>query len=179
MSAEVVGPQEPSNERQWLPAYAQRRPDFERGNVLALKHAGYSDRAVTPVAQRVANLLVSIAPALVAYPLQVDLFSRTYAKVLILESALDEVGVLDEHGKPRETLLKHAASWTNKAQQQLREMGLTRKAAAELQLDVAVAAHAAVGAARQAEQASSAVRAFLQGRGLLPDADADHSGGDV
>jgi hypothetical protein len=151
----------------WVPAYAVRRPDFERGHLLSLKHGVTSERAITPVAQRVAQLLVSLAPALAAYPLQVDLFSRTYAPLLLIDAYLDEVGMLDEHGKPRETQLKWRSSLVRQAVTQLREMGLTRKAAAELQLDVAAAAQAAVGAARQAEQASPAVQAFLRGQGVV------------
>lgn len=163
----------------WVPAYAVRRPDFKPGQVLSLRHGARSDRAITPVAQRVAQLLASIAPALAAYPMQIDLCSRTYAPLLLIDAYLDEVGVLDESGVPRERLLKQRSALVREVRAQLREMGLTRKAAAELQLDVAAAAQAAVGAARQAETASSAVQAFLRGAGVLGEPDAaDEDDGD-
>lgn len=164
VSAELIEPS-PDGEG-WVPAYAQRRPDFERGNVLSRKHGATSKRAITPVAQRLAELVVSIAPAMAAFPLEVDLFARTYAVVLLLDVHLDEVGVLDDDGAPRESLLKWRASFARQSMTQLREMGLTRKAAAELQLDVAAAAQAAVGAATRVEGASPGVQAFLQHHGL-------------
>ena len=153
----------------WVPAYAQHRPDFERGNVLSLRHGVFSDRAITPVAQRIARLVMTIAPAMAGYPLQVDLYARTYAPLLLIDAQLDAVGVLDDDGAPRESLLKWRSSLVRQAMTQLREMGLSRKAAAELQLDVASAAQAALGAASRAEEASPEMQAFLRVRGMLPD----------
>jgi hypothetical protein len=159
-----------AGETPWLPAFEGQRPPFPKGHVLTLRHGAHSQRAVTPVAEMVAQLVVQVAPALSvpAYRFSVDLFSRAYAKVLLLEAELDRVGVTDDNGGPREELLKQSQAASRLAMQLLREMGLTRKVAAELQLDLAVAAQAAVGAARQAAVATPEVRQWLVDAGHLP-----------
>lgn len=157
----------------WVPAFPGQRAPFTPGNVLSLSYGAFSDRAVTPVAQRVADLVVDLAPALAPFPLQVDVFARTYATVLLLEAQLDRQGVTDAEGRPPEGLHKWRSHYLRQSSQQLREMGLTRKAAAELQFDVAAAAQAAMSAARGVSEASPEMQAFMRERGWLPgDADA-------
>jgi hypothetical protein len=170
VSAEVVVPED---DGRWTPAFATQREPFKPGHVLSLRHGVFSERAITPVAQRVAELVLSIAPAMAAYPLEVDLYSRTYGVVLLIDAELDRIGVLDERGGPRESLLKWRSSFARQAMSQLREMGLTRKAAAELQLDVAAAAQATVTAAQRAAAAPAEVKAFLAGRGVPAADDQD------
>ena len=151
---------------------------------MALETGRTSQQAITPVAEELARLAVEVAPALRAYSISLDLWAQEMAIVLLCRRGLDRQGVLDHNGMPRESLLKHINSHTRNALQLLREMGMTRKVAAELQLDLAQAAQAALGAARHASeghQVPAPVREFLEAGGFAQPQPTpqvvDHEGG--
>jgi len=133
---------------------------------LSLVHGAFSQQAITPVAEVLAERVLLSAPVLRAYPFLVDLWAQETAIVLLLRRALDKQGVVDHNGVPRDSLHKWISSHTRTAMQLLREAGLTRKVAAELQLDIAQAAQAAMGAAHQASKVPGPVREFLEQQGF-------------
>ena len=147
-------------------ATVRERTQFQQGNTFSLVHGAYSQAAITPVAELVAAVAVERAPVLQGHAFLVDLFSQEYAVVLLLRKALDTQGVVDHAGAPRGELLKNVLSHSRLALQLLREAGLTRKVAAELQLEIAQTAQAVMSAERIAATMPAPVEGWLQANGL-------------
>lgn len=115
------------------PARGYSWPSFTAGNQAAEKHGAYSDRAVTPIADRLAAELLdqvtwvrrdAFAPAVAAW-------SRAEAMVQQVVAWLDERGLLDEDGEPRSAtnlLLRLEATAANRRS----ELGLTPQSFARL-----------------------------------------------
>jgi hypothetical protein len=139
---------------------------FQPGNTYSLRFGYASQRAITPLADLIAGLAMQEAPVLRAFPFLVDLFAQEFAIVLLLRKTLDTVGVTDHNHEPRESHLRRLATHTNAVMKLLREMGLTRKVAAELQLDIAQAAQAAMATAKSAAKVPEPMQAFIAARGF-------------
>jgi len=68
------------------PGHPERHPDFEPGNLQALKHGAYSDRAIAARAELVRPRLYEVCPWLheTQDVIAVDRFLRAEARALIL-----------------------------------------------------------------------------------------------
>ncbi|MCU1624244.1 MAG: hypothetical protein JWL79_3089 [Frankiales bacterium] len=144
---------------------------FQPGHTYSLRFGYASQRAITPLADLIAGLAMQEAPVLRAFPFLVDLFAQEFAIVLLLRKTLDTIGVTDHNHEPRESHLRRLASHTTQVMKMLREMGLTRKVAAELQLDIAQAAQAAMATAKSAANVPEPMQAFIAERGFGVEAD--------
>lgn len=88
------------------PARGYTWPPFEEGNTAAMTHGATSERHIRPLARnhrrrvlRQIGLRASeIDPVGRAY---LEHYCRLTAKVVLIDTFLDEVGVIDEHGNPR------------------------------------------------------------------------------
>jgi hypothetical protein len=78
-------------------------PPFVEGNSAAEKHGAFSDRRVDPLAAIAAADLVDAAPWLAApgFGPAVEAWSRTEARVALIDAYLARHGPLDDEGKPR------------------------------------------------------------------------------
>lgn len=79
------------------------RPPFEPGNEAAVTHGAYSDKRVAPLATLARAEIVEAAPWLEAeaFGPALDAWSRAEARVALVDSWLQEHGLLDPEGKPR------------------------------------------------------------------------------
>lgn len=152
---------------------------FQPGHTLSLRTGVHSQTAITPLAEKLLEYAVATVPAVTAFPIALDLWAQEMAIVVLHRRALDLRGVLDHNHEPRETLLRGLRAHTKLAMAFTREMGLTRKVAAELQLDAALAAQAAMGAAQRASSVPEPVRKWLGERGYpSPEEPGDGAAGD-
>ena len=100
-----------------------------------MRHGGWSERRIQPLAARLAEQLASAAPWTTrpAYAATVAAWSRAEARCQLIGGWLDEVGHLAEDGRPRP-----ATNWLDKLEaraSRLRaELGLTPMALARLLL---------------------------------------------
>ena len=76
---------------------------FKPGNAAALKHGGRSPRTFGPVADKLAEELLTVAPwcAGPAHRLTVAAWARNEAQAHLVAAWLDQVGILDDDGVPR------------------------------------------------------------------------------
>lgn len=85
------------------PARRYSREPFKPGNLAAVRHGARSPRLVEPLAAEAIELLTSSAPWLASSTFEASLaaWGRTEAKIALVSTYLDEVGVLDDDGQPR------------------------------------------------------------------------------
>jgi hypothetical protein len=81
----------------------ERHDDFRSGNVEALTHGATSPRLVAPIAERLADELVAVAPwcAVPAFRDAVESWAWARAQSHLLRAYIDENGPLDDEGRPR------------------------------------------------------------------------------
>ncbi|EYT65059.1 hypothetical protein H483_0102265 [Dietzia sp. UCD-THP] len=75
-----------------------QRPPFEKGNTLSRTHGAWSDRAVSPVAERYLVTAVESVDYLQdpSYLPALSAWARTEARIELLEAWLDEHGMVDD-----------------------------------------------------------------------------------
>lgn len=108
---------------------------FGAGNRAAERHGAWSERRIAPLAERLAAELAESAPwtCRPAYRATVAAWARAEVRVQLIERWLDEVGDLDELGRPRA-----ASGWLDRLESRamrLRsELGLSPQSLARLLL---------------------------------------------
>lgn len=85
------------------PARGYSWPSFEANHELSMRHGAYAERRIRPLAERLQAEIKEVAPWLqeTAFAPAVAAWSRAEAQVQLLTHYLEEVGNLDDHGKPR------------------------------------------------------------------------------
>ena len=80
-----------------------QRPPFEPGHELSTRHGAWSDRKVSPVAERYLATAVETVDYLQdpSYLPALSAWARTEARIELLEVWLDEHGMVDDEGKVR------------------------------------------------------------------------------
>lgn len=75
-----------------------QRPPFEKGHELSTKHGAWSDRKVSPVAQRYETTALQTVDYLAdpSYRPALSAWARTEARIELLEEWLDEHGMVDD-----------------------------------------------------------------------------------
>lgn len=83
--------------------YTKTHPPFEAGNTVALKHGAYSSRHVEPLARRIADTLVEVAPwsAAPTFAAARRAWSWAEAEAELLRAFVNEHGLLDTEGEER------------------------------------------------------------------------------
>lgn len=76
---------------------------FGEGNEVALKHGALSARCVSPIAETIAATIPDVAPwaATPTFAGTCQSLAWTEAQAQLVREYLDEVGLLDDEGKPR------------------------------------------------------------------------------
>jgi len=116
-------------------------PVGEPGNVLAMVHGATSERVVAPVARKIVEEVLAVAPYLhdPAYRNLLDVYAATLARHRLLEAHVAKRGMVNRRGRTYGTtdlLMRHERSVLELA----RELGLTPRARAALGRDVAAGA---------------------------------------
>jgi hypothetical protein len=77
-------------------------PPFEPGNAAATTHGAHSERRWRPLAEQLVTEALAEAPWLTrpAFRLAVRAWSVAEAKAVLVDTWLDEHGLLDDHGVP-------------------------------------------------------------------------------
>jgi hypothetical protein len=85
------------------PARGYSWPSFAEGNFAALRHGARSPRVLQPIADQLAAGLVQVAPWTSAESFQgtVASWSWAEAQAVVLRAWLDEHGLVDDDGQPR------------------------------------------------------------------------------
>ncbi len=113
--------------------YTRTHPPFEIGNTVAMKHGAVSERRWRPIADRLADDLVNVAPwcARPVYAVTVMAWTRVEAQLHLVSTWLDKHGPLDGEGMPRPAT-DLAARLESRAQSLRAELGLSPLALAKL-----------------------------------------------
>jgi hypothetical protein len=84
------------------PGHSPRHPDFGPGNEAHLRHGAFVERRWRPLAEKLAGEAVAEAPWLTrrAFRLAVAAWACTEAKAALVDTWLDEHGLLDDEGVP-------------------------------------------------------------------------------
>lgn len=97
-----------------------------------MKAGHRSPRIVSPLAEELAAALVEIRPDLADFPHAVRGWARTEVQAALLRSWLDDHGVVDDDGKPRDAMLRHLGSFERLAIAQRDRLGLDPRSQAAL-----------------------------------------------
>jgi hypothetical protein len=137
------------------------RPPFEPGNLAALRHGATTTRLVAPIAEQYREALPRVAPwtERPAFDGAVASLAWIEAQLALVRHYLDEVGPLDEDGKPRPATAL-ADRLEARAGTLRGELGLTPQSLAKL-----LASLASVAATARAEDAVEALKA--EGRAIV------------
>lgn len=112
--------------------HAPKHPDFAEGNTVAMKAGAHSPRVVSPLAAELAAVLVAQRPDLAEHEYSVMAWARTEVQAGLLRSYIDEHGLVDEKGKPRDAMLRHLASFERLASTLRDRLGLDPRSQAAL-----------------------------------------------
>jgi len=113
------------------------RPPFEKGHKLSLKYGAFSPSIRDPVADQIVSLAVEHAPHLAdpTFTAEVAAWSRAEAACLLIGRYLDEHGVLDDDGEPRNAT-KELTRFEKLAADRRIQLGLTPLARARISADL-------------------------------------------
>jgi hypothetical protein len=135
---------------------------FKPGNVLAVKHALYSDREVHPLAADLAQRVLSERPELAAYPYAVSRWARAEARAAMANfwlDVLDFVALEGGEAVPRERWLREVRSDERRAAEEAARLGLDPTSEARLRRDASQAGLNLVALDELTEQGRSALAA--------------------
>lgn len=122
------------------PARNYKWATAERGNVLALRYGAHSRRTIEPLSDELAAALLEERPDLGAFRFAVSAWAVAETRAAMLRAELDERGIVDDDGTPRESLLKWLHTAERRAAEERKALGLDPTARARLERDVAAAA---------------------------------------
>ena len=138
------------------------RPPFTPGNMAAVKSGARSPRVYGELAEVLAAGLVEDRPDLAAYPEAVAAWATTEAQAALMRRHVNTVGPLDEHGKPRDSVLTWLTKLEASALKQRATLGLDPRSEAKLAREGAAASALAVDLTALAERGRAALQAREQ-----------------
>jgi hypothetical protein len=109
-----------------------QRPPFEPGHTLSLKHGAHSERVYGPIAQALVAAVADERPDLLDYRHAVEAWADAEARAGLLRAHLENVGMFDGDGEPRESVLKWLSRFEKLAIDHRQRLGLDPRSHAEL-----------------------------------------------
>lgn len=114
------------------PARGYSWAPFEAGNTIRLVHGAYSPRTIAPLADELAAGLLAERPDLRAFALAVAAWARAETIAAMLHLFLDERGVTDDDGEPRERILRELRAHERLAGEHRARLGLDPRSSVAL-----------------------------------------------
>jgi hypothetical protein len=136
------------------PARGYSWPPFESGNTAAVRHGAFSTRFVDATAEELRPHLLEVAPWLdhPAFGAAVDAWIRSEARIALLAEHAERIGLIDDRGEPRESLLKWLHAAERLAAEHRARLGLDPTSRVRLERDRSTAALNAVDVASELER---------------------------
>lgn len=113
---------------------SNRAPAFRNGNAEQLRTGHRSPRVYSAVAAALISGLIEQRPDLAAHPEALASWGDTEARAALIRSYLDEHGMLEDSGEPRENLLRQLDRFERRAGEARQRLGLDPRSEAELAL---------------------------------------------
>lgn len=111
-----------------------KHPDYAENNVVSLQSGYRSPRVYSAVSAALVAGIVDDRPDLRKYPEALAAWADAEARAALLRRHLDEIGIIDEDGQPR-TSLVNMLRWFEKSATAARDrLGLDPRSEAELSL---------------------------------------------
>jgi hypothetical protein len=115
-----------------MPARGYSWEPFKPGNLVAVKSGARSPRIYTKLAASLVGALNEARPDLAGFPFAVSAWAVAETRAALLRAHLDNVGMFDDEGAPRDSTLRWVLSFERLASEQRKALGLDPRSSAEL-----------------------------------------------